>query len=59
MKKNEVKKDENKKKANKIKEYENNILSSPKNINLFNKMIESFIDYLDNKNEKKIDEIII
>ena len=58
MKKNEVKKDENKKKVNKIKEYENNILSSPKNINLFNKMIESFIDYLDNKNEKKISEII-
>ena len=58
MKKNEVKKEENKKKLNKIKEYENNILSSPKNINLFNKLIESFIDYLDNKNEKKIDEII-
>jgi len=58
MKKNEVKKDENKKKVNKIKEYENNILSSPKNINLFNKLIEYFIDYLDNKNEKKIDEII-
>lgn len=58
MKKNETKKEENQKKSNKIKEYEKSILSSPKNINLFNKLIESFIDNLDNKNEKKVDEVI-
>ena len=38
---------------------ENNILSSPKNINLFNKLIELFIENFENKNEKNINEIVI
>jgi len=45
-------------KNNQIKEYENNIISSAKNINLFNKLIESFIENIENKDEKKINEII-
>ena len=46
-------------KSSKIKELENNILSSPKNINLFNKLIEILIEGFENKNEKDINEIII
>ena len=45
-------------KNNQIKEYENNIISSAKNINLFNKLIESFIENIENKDEKKINDII-
>ena len=44
---------------NKVKELEKNILSSPKNINLFNKLIELFIENFENKNEKNINEIVI
>ena len=42
----------------KVKELENKILSSPKNINLFNKIVESLIENLENNNEKNINEII-
>ena len=41
-----------------INEIENNILSSPKNINLFNKLIEIFINNIENKDEEKIREIM-
>ena len=43
---------------NKVKDLENNIISSPKNINLFNKIIELLIENLDNNDEKKINEIM-
>ena len=41
-----------------INEIENDILSSPKNINLFNKLIEIFINNIENKDEEKIREIM-
>ena len=41
-----------------INEMENDILSSPKNINLFNKLIEIFINNIENKDEEKIREIM-
>ena len=41
-----------------INEIENEILSSPKNINLFNKLIEIFINNIENKDEEKIREIM-
>ena len=41
-----------------INEIENDILSSPKNINLFNKLIEIFINNIENKDEEKIRETI-
>ena len=64
MKKNEKKahtKNKNKNillKSSIIKELENNILTSPKNINSFNKLIELLIEGFENKNEKDINEII-
>ena len=45
-------------KSSKVKELENNILSSPKNINSFNKLIELLLEGFENKNEKDIKEII-
>ena len=54
------KKQENKKEKEKaIKEIENDILSSPKNINLFNKLIESFIKNLEDINEEKLNGNLI
>ena len=44
--------------SNKIKDLENSIISSPKNINLFNKIIESLIENLENNDEKNINEIM-
>ena len=41
-----------------INDIENDILSSPKNINLFNKLIEIFINNIENKDEEKIREIM-
>ena len=41
-----------------INDIENDILSSPKNINLFNKLIEIFINNIENKDEEKIREIL-
>ena len=41
-----------------INDIENDILSSPKNINLFNKLIEIFINDIENKDEEKIREIM-
>ena len=41
-----------------INEIENDILSSPKNIHLFNKLIEIFINNIENKDEEKIREIM-
>ena len=41
-----------------INEIENDILSSSKNINLFNKLIEIFINNIENKDEEKIREIM-
>ena len=58
MKKKIIKNKSNLKGTNEIKDYENNILSSPKNINLFNKLIQLFIDNFENKNENKNNEII-
>ena len=59
-KKSKQKEDENKKKQKEkgINEIENDILSSPKNINLFNKLIEIFINNIENKDEEKIREIM-
>ena len=42
-----------------IKDYEKEILSSAKNINLFNKLIELFIENIENKNIEKLSEINI
>jgi hypothetical protein len=53
QKKKETKSEEKKS----IQEIEKDILSSPKNINLFNKIIESFINNLENKDEKNLNEI--
>ena len=54
------KKQENKKEKEKsMKEIEKDILSSPKNINLFNKLIESFIKNLEDKNEEKLNGNLI
>ena len=53
-------KNENKNKKEKgIKQIEADILSSPKNINLFNKLIESFINNIENKDELKLNDDII
>ena len=41
-----------------INDIENDILSSPKNINLFNKLIEIFINNIESKDEEKIREIM-
>ena len=41
-----------------INEIENEILSSPKNINLFNKLIEIFINNIESKDERKLREVI-
>ena len=41
-----------------IKDIESDILSSPKNINLFNKLIEIFIKNIENKDEHKLKENI-
>ena len=59
-KKSEQKEVKNKKiqKEKGIKEIENDILSSPKNINLFNKLIEIFINNIENKDEEKMREIM-
>ena len=52
-------KNENKNKKEKgIKQIEADILSSPKNINLFNKLIESFINNIENKDELKLNDDI-
>ena len=55
--KDQIKKKSNLKEVSTVKEYENKILNSPKNINLFNKLIELFIENIENKDEKKINEI--
>ena len=58
-KKENKNKNENKNKKEKgIKQIEADILSSPKNINLFNKLIESFINNIENKDEQKLNEDI-
>ena len=58
-KKENKNKNENKNKKEKgIKQIEADILSSPKNINLFNKLIESFINNIENKEEQKLNEDI-
>ena len=58
-KKENKNKNENKNKKEKgIKQIEADILSSPKNINLFNKLIESFINDIENKEEQKLNEDI-
>ena len=56
-KQKEVKNKKNQKEKG-INEIENDILSSPKNINLFNKLIEIFINNIENKDEEKIREIM-
>ena len=54
-----IKQDNKKEKEKTIGEIEKDILSSPKNINLLNKLIELFINHLENKNEEKLSQIII
>ena len=48
----------NKENEKEIKDIESDILSSPKNINLFNKLIEIFIKNIENKDENKLKENI-
>ena len=48
----------NKENEKEIKDIESDILSSPKNINLFNKLIEIFIKNIENKDEHKLKENI-
>ena len=57
-KENKNKNENNNKKEKGIKQIEADILSSPKNINLFNKLIESFINDIENKEEQKLNEDI-
>ena len=47
------------KKEKEIQEIEEEIISSPKNINLLNKLIELFIKNIEDKEKEKLDEIII
>ena len=56
LKQKEIKNKRNQKEKG-INEIENDILSSPKNINLFNKLIELFINNIENKQEQKLREI--
>ena len=48
----------NNKKEKEIKEFEDEIISSPKNINLFNKLIELFIKNIEDKDKQKLNENI-
>ena len=59
-KKLEKKNQKNKnKKEKEIQEIEEEIISSPKNINLLNKLIELFIKNIEDKEKEKLNEIII
>lgn len=51
-------KNKNSQKEKGINEIEKDILSSPKNINLVNKLIELFINNIESKEEQKLREII-
>ena len=51
-------KNKNSQKEKGINEIEKDILSSPKNINLVNKLIELFINNIESKEEQKLKEII-
>ena len=56
----EKRKDQNNKnkKEKEIKELEDEIISSPKNINLFNRLIELFIKNIEDKDKQKLNENI-